>query len=539
MDHRLLAFHPSIVGYALFLVVNATQVWGGVFPFLPRDFQTETVTLTFYLSQSLAFCAAFALSTLGSYLFPRATRSMRIVPVCALAFLGSCAVIAAMYAPHATLALVVAGGTLLGTGTAGLFMLWQRYFSSIDADAGNFRLIAGTILASAAYFALHAIPVALTAFLVPLVLVPLCGLCLVLSAREMHLDQPMFEDVPREHPQVYAHLFKDFWRTMVGVAALAFASGLARGVAVIDVDEYDLVNIASMAGALLGAGTLLVCWLRTSFRFSLQSLFRIAYPVVATGLALFPFLSTWGLDLFAALGYLVFSLVILLVMMQCAQISRDRGTNPVFSYGMFGSAVYIAQAGGFLFGWFAHDIEVRGVGQSAFLSIATAWVLGMALFVSTGRLVRRRTAEPSGMGVAVLPIGERRSDQIEFLSPLVGGRVAERQAKNAGDSDAGAPGDVGGKPAGNGESLVGFDAGGRTLVDRLSKQCLVLQGRYLLSTRETEVMELIARGYGAGSIAEELFISENTVRTHSRHLYAKLGIHSRQELGQMLREVKV
>ncbi|MCQ5072091.1 hypothetical protein NE591_14035, partial [Adlercreutzia sp. DFI.6.23] len=45
--------------------------------------------------------------------------------------------------------------------------------------------------------------IALTAFLVPLIFVPLCGLCVALSVREMNFEQPMFEDVPRQHPRVY------------------------------------------------------------------------------------------------------------------------------------------------------------------------------------------------------------------------------------------------------------------------------------------------------------------------------------------------
>ena len=36
------------------------------------------------------------------------------------------------------------------------------------------------------------------------------------------------------------------------------------------------------------------------------------------------------------------------------------------------------------------------------------------------------------------------------------------------------------------------------------------------------------------SIAEELFISENTVRTHCKHIYSKLDIHSRQELSDLV-----
>lgn len=73
--------------------------------------------------------------------------------------------------------------------------------------------------------------------------------------------------------------------------------------------------------------------------------------------------------------------------------------------------------------------------------------------------------------------------------------------------------------------------------DRLSKQCLVLQERHGLSMRETEVMELIARGNSMAAIAERLVISENTVRTHAKHIYTKLDIHRRQELLDMLREL--
>ena len=78
---------------------------------------------------------------------------------------------------------------------------------------------------------------------------------------------------------------------------------------------------------------------------------------------------------------------------------------------------------------------------------------------------------------------------------------------------------------------------GLVITDRLSKQCLVLKRDYGLSARETEVCELIARGRSVAAIAEELFVSENTVRTHSKHIYTKLDIHSRQELGELLSTV--
>ena len=55
-----------------------------------------------------------------------------------------------------------------------------------------------------------------------------------------------------------------------------------------------------------------------------------------------------------------------------------------------------------------------------------------------------------------------------------------------------------------------------------------------LSEREIEVFEYVARGYGAPFIASVLFISKNTVRTHTRNIYRKLGVNSRTEILEML-----
>lgn len=51
-----------------------------------------------------------------------------------------------------------------------------------------------------------------------------------------------------------------------------------------------------------------------------------------------------------------------------------------------------------------------------------------------------------------------------------------------------------------------------------------------LSPSERSVYELYAQGYTAKEIAETLCLSINTIKTHSKHLYAKLNITSRAEL---------
>lgn len=51
-----------------------------------------------------------------------------------------------------------------------------------------------------------------------------------------------------------------------------------------------------------------------------------------------------------------------------------------------------------------------------------------------------------------------------------------------------------------------------------------------LTKREIEILELVGRGHSIIYIAEKLFISESTVRTHVKHIYAKLDIHTKEEL---------
>ena len=50
-----------------------------------------------------------------------------------------------------------------------------------------------------------------------------------------------------------------------------------------------------------------------------------------------------------------------------------------------------------------------------------------------------------------------------------------------------------------------------------------------LTPREAEVLQLVAQGLGNKEIAVALCISENTVKTHVRHILNKLGLRSRAE----------
>jgi DNA-binding NarL/FixJ family response regulator len=58
----------------------------------------------------------------------------------------------------------------------------------------------------------------------------------------------------------------------------------------------------------------------------------------------------------------------------------------------------------------------------------------------------------------------------------------------------------------------------------------VWQGQDLgLSQRETQVLSLIAYGFPNSKIAEELFVSENTVKSFVRRAYRKIGVSTRSQ----------
>lgn len=66
--------------------------------------------------------------------------------------------------------------------------------------------------------------------------------------------------------------------------------------------------------------------------------------------------------------------------------------------------------------------------------------------------------------------------------------------------------------------------------------CATVAQRHRLTARETEVFELLARGRTSPVIQKKLVLSHNTVKTHVRHIYAKLDVHSQQELISMVEE---
>lgn len=77
------------------------------------------------------------------------------------------------------------------------------------------------------------------------------------------------------------------------------------------------------------------------------------------------------------------------------------------------------------------------------------------------------------------------------------------------------------------KTLSGQSFGDRS---RIGAKCDELSEQFGLTSREAEILALLVQGKQQGQIAQDLYIAPSTVKTHIKHLYQKLGVHSRKGL---------
>jgi DNA-binding NarL/FixJ family response regulator len=67
----------------------------------------------------------------------------------------------------------------------------------------------------------------------------------------------------------------------------------------------------------------------------------------------------------------------------------------------------------------------------------------------------------------------------------------------------------------------------------------VLMQFYHLTPAETRVATMLGAGFGTVGASRHLAVSENTVRTHAKRIYEKMGLKSQRELAQLLGRLAV
>lgn len=262
------------------------------------------------------------------------------------------------------------------------------------------------------------------------------------------------------------------WKPVALMAVCAFAYGYG-GTAV----SSELKGPLSYLGIIAVASVIFIGTLSASKRFNFGFIYRIALPAMIIGFLLVAPSLEIGPGLSSAcvsIGYIAFSVFIMLIL---SNIAYRFGISPVWLCG----------------------IE-RGVRY---------------LFIALGRALQ----EIRGSGALPTDVEAAVNIAITIALVVVFALVffSERELS-----------------AKWGLSLHS-DAGAGTLeTDRLAMRVSDLAKTYALSTREQEVLQLLAQRKTVARIERELFIANGTVKAHIRHIYSKLGIHSKDELHEML-----
>ena len=164
-------------------------------------------------------------------------------------------------------------------------------------------------------------------------------------------------------------------------------------------------------------------------------------------------------------------------------------------------------------------VIVFGYGYGAYLlGSGLGWLFGVqalgSLFGAIGESFAYMIMALVVLACAFIIFSEREFDRLfapaEEDAPSLGDLL--RQDLAAGDETDGS---AEGEPVRKGRFGVAIDQ---------------LATAYQLSPRETDVLRCLAMGYNSSTTASKLSISWNTVRTHTRNIYGKLGVHSHQEL---------
>lgn len=515
----------ACVGYALLLFVCQMTLWGG----LLLTSRTALDVLGLIRFWSVPLCAASAAACfVVAVAWRRPHRRARLAGL-ATALASGAAMVAGYELsvfPGASDVAVCAGASVLGAGMAAAFSLWCSVFSRM----GRARAVGAVFAATAAGSALSLLATGLSLEAVEAAFFIAVALSSALLAAAWHeaASAPGVEGALPSRPSSEGRLrqMKESLPSMTPpllcACAIAFAVAITRMMALASAPAAGgAINASGVLLSGCAAGALLAASKRKAEGpdVDIPGLFRIAFPLIATLLLVMSVAGSYAAVLAGAAVFSVHSVMFALMVPACIEGAANMRVSAVAAWGFFAGAVYASFALATALGAALFSDGAGWGAQVSFVALLLVfYVLAMA-FV----LLQRRQGERCAAAGAV------RSDAARDAS----GAAA---CEEAGETEHVETDGARCRARRTGEACSGADPAGTGLVpgeseeDPIERRCRALARRYALSPRETDVLVAFAHGRNVAYLAESLVLSANTIRSHSKTLYAKLGVHSKQEL---------
>ena len=413
------------------------------------------------------------------------TRMLACADVIAAVCMALCAVVLCVPPtgiPEAACVVVscVAGG--VGVGWA--YMRWGEFYARLDIHLSAPLIFLTMALGSALKTVVDLLPGAPAAVL----LVCAAGLTFFAMRRSLRTCP----DGPEPTRYFTARTMGSMARMCVGVGVYSFTVGLVQSMLLEATPTPYLPSVLVHHGSevLLALGMVAwITWMHRGLNFSRS--WRVILVLMATALIFEPQMSPEVSSYLLSLVRTAQTFLIVFLFLALADVARHSPYHPMLVFSVGWAAYTLPFMAGKLLGDGLVVLDARtGLAMSA-----VVWVLVLVmLFVL---------------------------DEAALGNRLV---FTELNAPDDGDTLAGRIGAV------QLELNEQERAAAARPADIMSLRCDAVSEQYGLTPREHEILEMLVRGRSKAHIAEAFLISENTVRGHVKHIYAKLDVHGKQEL---------
>ena len=421
---------------------------------------------------------------------------------------------------------------LTGLGTAWVCLRLGMAYASVPSRQATMYASAAFVLAALLYFLACGLPEELG--LIVMALLPMLAALLTMT--------PVGEACIAEERPRRDHLLPRgfFWRLMSAIVVFSVVVGVTRGFttlthaadALADQGAYVAFGMGVVALVLYAAVGAL------GNDFDISKLYYPAIILTAVGILVVPLVVGGGEfgGPFIGVAYAAF-----IMMMWClfAHVAHVTGTSPVRVFGLGRGASALGTTIGWLLG---SQLIPHQAGDSSVMTVVSV-ALVFALLVVSMLVFNDRAIGMALRTVGKCSVGTCDRDEASAGSACLTCRfeetVAALEAAELAGGEAPATEASGQAPEGaRGAAPASGDAAApdatHDKTGSWTRSCLEIAERFGLSQRETDVLFLLAKGRTISFIADELSVSFNTAKSHIRHVYVKTGVHTRQELLDMV-----
>lgn len=463
---------------------------------------THTTTGGLYFAMQIAYSLSFLLFAVLAMKTRFIFHSRVIATGIAVSLMASAVLLLPAQLFHGSIPFI--GASFVGFSQALLFVAWQQQIAKEPILNAGCLILFACMMSAAVYLVFTLIFPG--QFYLPIAFIASClSLCAYvvdghISKKASSTDREIGDReggdtdytetlVPRKS---FNLIVQNLWRSILCVGFLGFTWEFIAEFGTHDPSMTILFQILPSAN-LVAIVILLVVWLKFYEKIDFVVLYQVIFPIVATAFLFLPFAS-YPLNLIlVALSSAFFCVASVTMQVTCIQFSKRYKINTTVIIGIFAGVVYLLMTCGFAVG---RSVFSSAHGTMELLIIAMLSVYACTIILFALRVGHRKEGERSG---------RRHSDvKPSFQTESANGFADEKSLlANMGE--------------------VQFE-------DQLVTRCKELADKYGLTAREQEVLLLLARGRNLPYISEKLFVSKNTIRSHSKSIYTKLNIHTKQEL---------